>query len=150
MALISNGRIARGAALLLSACMALLAVCSCGSVTKDATVAKQAVASFHSQLDAGQYATLYEGADPKLHAMASETDFTKLLDAVHRKLGTVREANLANWKAGWYAGQGTTVSLTYNTTFSAGSGTEQFVWHIDNGRALLYGYHINSADLIEK
>lgn len=87
---------------------------------------------------------------PRLHAATTEADFTKLLGAVHRKLGTVRQSNLLNWRAGWYTGQGATVSRTFATTFSAGSATEQFVWHIDDNRALLYGYHINSADLIEK
>jgi hypothetical protein len=127
-----------------------LLLCSCGSVTADTNLAKQAVTQFHSQLDAQQYAALYTAADPQLHQATSQADFTKLLAAVHRKLGNVRESNLRTWHAGWYTGQGTTVTLTYDTTFASGSGTEQFVWHINDNRALLYGYHINSADLIEK
>lgn len=130
--------------------LVLLSVCSCGSATKNVAAAKQAVDAFHSQLDAGEYSALYQAADPKLRTITTETDFTKLLGAIHRKLGTVRNADMRTYAAGWYAGQGTTVTLTYNTTFSAGTGTEQFVWHISDGRAMLYGYHINSADLIEK
>jgi Protein of unknown function (DUF4019) len=137
-------------ALLALICTAPLAVCACGSMAKDTALAKQGVAAFHSQLDAGQYAAMYQAADPQLHSITSEADFVKLLDAVHRKLGNVRQANLQNWQAGWYVGQGATVTLTYNTSFSAGSGTEQFIWHVNNNRALLYGYHINSADLVEK
>jgi hypothetical protein len=137
-------------ALLALACTPALAVCSCGSMARDTALAKQGVADFHSQLDAAQYAAMYQAADPQLHSITSETDFVKLLDAIHRKLGTVRQANLQDWRAGWYVGQGATVTLTYNTSFSAGSGTEQFIWHVNNNRALLYGYHINSADLIEK
>lgn len=136
-------------ALPILACIAAC-VCSCGSPTKDAALAKQAVDDFHSQLDSEQYASLYTAADPKLHDLTTKTDFVNLLSAVHRKLGTVRQANLRTWNAGWYTGQGTTVTLTYNTTFSSGSGTEEFVWHISDNRARLYGYHINSADLIEK
>jgi len=131
-------------------CGASLLLCSCGSVSQDAVLAKQGVAEFHSQLDAEQYAALYAEADPKLHDAATQADFTKLLEAVHRKLGTVRQSNLRTWNAAWHTGQGTTVTLTYDTTFATGSGTEQFLWHIDDNRALLYGYHINSADLIEK
>jgi Protein of unknown function (DUF4019) len=130
--------------------LALVSLCSCGSATKDLSAAKQAVGEFHSQLDAGDYAALYQAADPKLRTITTETDFTKLLAAIHRKLGTVRSADMRTYAAAWFAGQGTTVTLTYNTTFSAGSGTEQFIWHISDGRAMLYGYHINSADLIEK
>lgn len=127
-----------------------LLFCSCGSISKDRTIAEQATVQFHSQLDAGQYNSVYDAADPKLHDMTTEADLAKLLGAVHRKLGTVRQSTLLNWRADWHTGQGTTLTLTYTTTFSAGSGTEEFAWHIDNNRALLYGYHINSADLIEK
>lgn len=150
MGLTCEVSLVRRLSLLALVCTATLFTCSCGSMTKDTTLAKQAVAGFHSQLDSGQYTAVYEAADPKLHAITSEPDFVKLLDAIHRKLGAVRDSNLQNWRAGWYVGQGATVVLTYNTTFSAGSGIEQFIWHIDNDRALLYGYHINSTDLIEK
>jgi hypothetical protein len=105
---------------------------------------------FHSQVDAEQYAALYAAADPELHKVAGQDDFTKLLAAVHRKLGDVQQSNLRNSNANWSTGQGTTVTLICDTTFSTGSGTEQFVWHISDNRALPYGYHINSADLIEK
>jgi len=130
--------------------LVLLSACSCGSATKDVAAAKQAVGEFHSQLDAGDYSALYQAADPKLRTITTATDFTKLLAAIHHKLGTVRNADMRTYAAAWYAGQGTTVTLTYNTTFSGGSGTEQFIWHISDGRAMLYGYRIYSADLIEK
>ena len=119
-------------------------------MTVNTDLAKQGVAQFHSQLDAEQYAALYASADPELHNITAQDDFTKLLAAVHSKLGDVKQSNLRTWNTNWSTGQGTIVTLTYDTTFSTGSGTEQFVWHISDKRALLYGYHINSADLIEK
>lgn len=127
-----------------------LLLCSCGSMAVDTNLAKQGVAQFHSQLDAEQYAALYAAADPELHKATVQDDFTKFLAAVHRKLGDVQQSNLRTWNTNWSTGQGTIVTLTYDTTFSTGSGTEQFLWHISDNRALLYGYHINSADLIEK
>jgi hypothetical protein len=127
-----------------------LLLCCCGSLTKNTSLAEDAVTQFHSQLDAEQYAALYAGADPNFHGATSEAQFTKLLQAIHHKLGSVRQANLSRWNTSWYAGTGTTVTLVYDTTFSAGSGTEQFTWHISDNRAMLYGYHINSDDLIEK
>ena len=138
-----------GMCMVFPACAVLL-FCSCGAITKDKVIAEQATVQFHSQLNAGQYNSVYDAADPKLHEATTEANLAKLLDAVHRKLGTVRQSNLLGWSTNWHTGQGTTVTLSYNTTFSAGSGTEQFVWHIDQNRALLYGYDINSADLIEK
>jgi Protein of unknown function (DUF4019) len=130
--------------------LAPLVLCSCGSVVKNTALAKDAVGQFHSQLDAEQYTALYVAADPRLHEATTEADFTRLLEAIHHKLGTVRQSELRNWNTGWYAGTGTTVTLVYNTTFSAGSGTEQFTWHISDDRATLYGYHINSIDLLAK
>lgn len=129
---------------------ASLLLCSCGSMAVDTELAKQGVAQFHSQLNAEQYATVYGSTDPEFRKITSQADFTKLLVAVHRKLGSVQQSNLRTWNAAWYTSQGTTMTLTYDTTFSTGSGTEQFVWHISGNRALLYGYHINSDDLIEK
>lgn len=124
-------------------------LCSCGSMKADMELAKQGVTQFHTQLDAKQYASLYAAADPELHRATGEDDFEKLLTAVHQKLGDVRQSDLRSWNTSWTS-QGTIVTLTYGTTFSTGSGTEQFLWHISDNRAQLIGYHINSADLIEK
>jgi Protein of unknown function (DUF4019) len=127
-----------------------LVLSSCRSVAENTALAKDAVGQFHAQLDAEEYAPLYAAADPKLHQAATEADFTRLLQAVHRELGAVRQSELRTWNASWYAGSGTTVTLVYDTTFSAGSGTEQFTWHISGHRATLYGYHINATDLLVK
>jgi len=118
--------------------------------TKNINVAKQAVEQFHSQLDSERYNALYAAADDKFHNVMTEPDFTKLLSAVHRKLGTVQRSILRNTGVAWNAGQGATVTLAYDTTFAAGSGTEQFIWHISDNRATLYGYHINSKELVTK
>ena len=136
------------AALVITAAAVLLV--SCGSAKQNLALAKDAVTEFHSQLDLAQYSALYTASDEKLHNATTEADFTKLLEAVHTKLGMVRDSTLQGERVAWFAGEGATVTLAYDTKFSAGSGTEQFVWHITGGRAQLYGYHINSNDLITK
>lgn len=123
---------------------------SCGATSKSVDLAKQGVEQFHSQLDSEQYAALYAAADEKFHKATNESDFVKLLQGVHRKLGNIRNSNLRNTGVAWFAGQGATVTLVYDTNFAEGSGTEQFVWHISDNRAALYGYHINSNDLVAK
>lgn len=123
---------------------------SCGSPGKNLQVAKDSVGMFHAQLDAEQYSSIYSTTDKKFHQITSETDFTKLLQAIHNKLGTVQQSNLRNERISWYAGLGTTVTLVYDTRFADGTGTEQFVWRITAGQASLYGYHINSNDLITR
>ena len=124
------------------------ALVSCGSSSKNIQLAQDSAGIFHAQLDTEQYSTIYGAADEKFRSASSEADFVRLLQAIHNKLGTVRESNLRNTGIAWFAGQGATVTLVYETKFSGGSGTEQFVWHIKNNEATLYGYHINSNDLI--
>jgi len=131
----------------LAACLLLS---SCGSSAKNIVLAKAAVEEFHSQLDTEEYGAIYDSTDRKFQNVTSQSDFTKLLTAVHQKLGTVQHTNTRNVGVAWYTGQGATVTLVYDTTFSAGTGTEQFVWHVNNAQATLYGYHIASNDLITK
>ena len=131
-------------------CATCILFSSCGRPTKGLEVAKQNVNQFHSQLDTEQYAVIYASADEKFHQVTSESEFTKILQAIHRKLGAVQKSNLANMNISWHTGQGEIVTLVYDTTFAQGTGTEQFVWHVKDNNASLYGYHINSTDLITK
>jgi hypothetical protein len=123
---------------------------SCGSSSKSVQLAENSVGMFHAQLDTEQYGSIYAAADDKFHAATSEGDFVKILQAVHSKLGTVRESSLRNTGVAWFAGQGSSVTLVYDTRFSDGTGMEQFVWHIKDNQASLYSYRINSNDLITK
>jgi hypothetical protein len=123
---------------------------SCGSSSKNVQLAKDSVGMFHAQLDTEQYSSIYKAADDKFHEATTENDFVKLLNAVHNKLGTVKKASVVNTGVAWFAGQGATVTLVYDTQFSDGTGTEKFVWHLKDGQATLYGYRINSNDLITK
>lgn len=45
---------------------------------------------------------------------------------------------------------GTMVSLAYDVQFTEGKGTEEFVFHIDGDKALLFNYHVSSPLLITK
>ena len=133
---------------LLFGCCILLP--SCGSSTKSVDLAKQNVDQFHSQLDSEEFTGLYAASDEKLRHTTSKPDFIKLLDAVHRKLGNVQQSTLRNRRVAWSSGEGATVTLVYETKFAQGTGTEEFVWHIRDNTATLYGYHINSNELITK
>lgn len=131
-------------------CAVGILLCSCGSSTKSLELAKQNVEQFHSELDSGQYTAVYATCDEKFQEATSESDFSKLLEAIHRKLGNVQQANLRNTAIAWFSGQGATVTLVYETKFAEGTGTEQFVWHVKDSGAALYSYHINSNELVTK
>jgi hypothetical protein len=108
------------------------------------------VTRFHAQLDSEQYAALYAASDDGFRRVTNEPDFTKLLEAIHRKLGTVQQSDLRNTMFAWHTGQGSTITLIYRTKFAAGNATEKFVWHVTSGAATLYGYNIESNDLITR
>jgi hypothetical protein len=128
----------------------LLAVLnSCGS-GKSVEIATKGVEQFHSQLNSEQYQKIYVGADEGFHKATNEADFIALLQAVHNKLGMVQTSQRTNYQVGMSTGQGTVVTLVYDTTFDQGSGTEQFLWHMRDNQPVLLGYHINSNALILK
>jgi hypothetical protein len=61
--------------------------------------AERAVADFHAKLDAEHYAQIYAGADDRFKGASTETKFTALLAAVHRKRGTVTKSDQTSWFA---------------------------------------------------
>lgn len=127
----------------------LLAVGSSCSLTKGKGIAEAAVVKFHDQFNAGQYHEIYEQADDAFKKSASEDEFVALLEAVHRKLGTVKQAHSAGWGVN-ATPMGTMASLSYDVDFSEGKGNEQFVFHISGDKATLYRYNINSPLLITR
>ncbi|MCJ2185261.1 DUF4019 domain-containing protein [Novosphingobium beihaiensis] len=106
------------------------------------------VGQFHAALDAGQWQKLWSKADPQLHKATTRDRFGKLLEAVHRKLGKVKESKQVGWNTNATTG-GTFLTLTMQTTFEKGTGTEQFVYRKeDEGKLALVGYHIQSQDMM--
>ena len=127
----------------------LLAAGNSCSLTKGKGIAEAAVVQFHNQFNALQFHEIYSQADDGFKKAASEADFITLLEAVHRKLGTVKQSNPAGWGIN-ATPQGTMATLGYDVEFSEGKGREQFVFHISGDKALLYNYNVNSPLLITK
>lgn len=116
----------------------------------DLKLAEQRTSEFHSQFDSEQYHVLYAEADENLHKATSEGDFIRFLQAVHQKLGKVQRSQRRNFQVNWSTGQGTVLTLVYDTAFDGGNGTEQFAWHVRNNQLTLLSYHINSNVLVMK
>lgn len=131
--------------LVVFAALAMVAGCSMQQSFKDADAK---VAQFHSARDRGQWQTIWTDADPQMRESTSHAQFDKLMSAVHRKLGKVRETKQTGWNANATTG-GTFATLTYQTTFERGSGVEQFVYRKgDAGRLTLVSYTIQSQDMM--
>jgi len=127
----------------------LLTAASACSLTKGKGIAEAAVVKFHDQFNAGQYHEIYEQADEAFKKSASEDEFVALLEAVHRKLGTVKQAHSSGWGINTTMA-GTMATLSYDIDFSEGKGNEQFVFHISGDKGALYRYNVNSPLLIIK
>ena len=74
-------------------------------------------------------------------------DFTKLLAAVHRKLGNFQSGKTANWNDNATTG-GHYLTLQRTAQFERGPAQEEFVFKMDGQEAVLIGYHIASNTLI--
>ncbi len=128
------------------AVMAFVAACSAPEKIKDAG---PAVDAFHHQLDAEAYPAIWTSADDLLHQNANQAQFEQLLGAVHKKLGNVLKSERAGWNVN-YGTSGTIVTVTMNTTFAHGAGTETLTFHAVGDRLALAGYFINSNDMMLK
>lgn len=127
----------------------LMILCISCSMMKDASAADPGVAKFHEQFNAKEFAAIYEQSGDMMKGAATEKQLTDLLDAVYRKLGTYQSSK----KVSFHVNSGpltSVVTLAYETEFSDGKGTEQFVFSVSGETVKLEGYNINSADLITK
>ena len=122
----------------------VLSACSAG---KDVPVAETGVADFHQKLNNGDFDTIANEASADFKAATKQDDFIKLLSVVHRKLGNFQGGKSTGWNETVATG-GTTVTLNYSAPYDNGTADENFVFRIEEGKAVLLGYHINSMALI--
>lgn len=132
---------------LLAIVVLCVAVVACKSITEGKPAAEAAVKTFHSMLDQERYADIYAASDSRMKDVATEADLTKLLNAVHARLGNVKSSNMSNWRVGNY-NLTSIAALVQETEFEKGKATETFVFVLDGKNAVLAGYNVNSNDLI--
>jgi len=125
--------------------VAMLGGCGLKESFKDA---EAAVARFHAALDAEQWQAIWNMTAPQMRQQTKQADFQRIVEAVHRKLGKVRQTKQVGWNAN--AGtSGSTLTLTMDTAFEHGSGTEQFVYMRAADQSLkLAGYNIQSQEMM--
>jgi hypothetical protein len=122
----------------------VFASCSSG---KYLDTSEREVTRFRELMSSEQFSRIYSQGAEELKQAATEEDLVKLLTAVNAKLGPVKKADRNGWNVNFHT-SGTYVTLGYRTDFEKGDGTEQFVYRIAKGKAILVGYHINSNALI--
>ncbi len=127
----------------------LLVVLGCGAIQDGKPAAESAIVEFHSRLNEEKYKEIYETSHQQLKDVSSEEDMTKLLSAVRSKLGQVIGSKTQTWNVGNF-NLTTTVRMIQNTQFERGKADETFIFVIEEKKALLQTYNINSMDLITK
>ena len=117
--------------------------CSAGS---DIATVEREVERFHELAADREIDRLYDQSTDEFKRAATAEQFRALLDVIDERLGDVRRTNRQGWHVN-YTNAGTVVTLTYNTQFERGRGTERFVYRVDDGAARLLGFHVNSDAL---
>ena len=117
--------------------VALLLLAGCNPAA-DAKASEEAVAAFHDKMSAGQYAAIYDGSAGDMKSATKREEFVKFAAALTAKLGSFKSGKTVGWHVNATTG-GTIITLNRQAQFEKGAGTEQFVFRIENGRAILAG-----------
>lgn len=120
-----------------------LVVAGCGGTD----AAKRGVEEFRLRAAQRSYAEIYRTAGAELRQGTSEEQFERFMTAIDRKLGTWQSAEDPAWNV-MRGTAGHLVRLTYQSQFERGGANEQFLWRIEQGQAVLIGYHVNSPLLV--
>ena len=112
---------------------------------KSTAEADKAAAEFHSLYDAEDYDKIYDTAHADFKTAQPKVETVKFIRSVREVLGKVKSTTRTGWKAN-SMNMNTNVVLTFETEFEHGKGVETFTYRIENGSAVLLGWHINSLD----
>ena len=119
---------------------------SCGE-TPDLGAADQVVSAFHGELDREAYDEIWTTTSTAFKGVTTQTDFRKIMLAVHTKLGKVKKSVRVGWQKGMNTG-GSYTQIKMETNFEKGKGQEEFIIQVEGGHPVISGYHINSADMM--
>ena len=121
-----------------------------GTIIEGQKEAPKLEAAMHEQMAKGDLAGIYDNADPGYKSAMTREKSDALFSAISRKLGapTSCKAGGTNVVA---TPSGTTITATCETIFSKNAtGVETFNWRKSGDKYRLFGYHINSNELIER
>src|SRR5262245_48524795 len=102
------------------AAVVLICLTAC-SASQDIDTATAAVAQFRELMTAHKFDQIYSDGADELRKSTTEQNLTRLLDAVDRKLGTVKSAQSNGWTVN-YNTSGTSVTMKFKTQFEKGTG----------------------------
>lgn len=121
---------------------------ACSSLTKGKEAGGRAVTKFHERLNAEKYDEIYADLAEQFKKITTEEEAKQLFEAVHRKLGNKKNAQLQSWNSSTTT-EGSFTILIYETEFELDKGTETFTLVINGEEAKIAGYHLNSKAFIK-
>lgn len=122
---------------------------SCSDMVKGKGASETAVVYFHELFNEKKFKEIYVDSAADFQKSTSEENLTKLLNAIHTKLGKVLASEQKQWKLNNHNLK-TYVLLVQETSFEQGKATETFTFLVKDNQAFLITYNINSMDLIIK
>lgn len=116
-------------------------------IRKYRPIATDLAAQFHKQLDAEQYDAIYSASAPGLQKGTNKEKFSKLLSAIHRKLGNVKQSSQGFIELNANA-NGAFLTVDFDTEFEKAKASERFVWKVTGDKRELLNYEISSNELV--
>jgi hypothetical protein len=129
-----------------SLALIILLLLSCSS-KEQYEVAQAAINRFHELLATKNFDQIYAETSKNLKNNTTLDNFTKLLAAIDRKLGTFKAGENKSWSINYGTG-GTLVTIGIQAQYEKGSAFETFSFVIEDGKAMLNGYNIQSQELL--
>ena len=108
----------------------------------DMKAAEDGVVAFHQAMNAEKYSVIYDSAAPEFKSSMARDDFEKLMSGWHSQLGDFRSGETFGWSdSDTHINQPAHLTLNREASFRrAAAMREQFIFQIENGRAILAGY----------
>ena len=130
------------ALLLIASCIALVGC----DLRENVQLSEQAVAVLHAKYTAALLGDMYDDVAADIRSEQTRAEFTKAVGAIRDQLGPVRATRRLGivTKTG---SAGAFVQIEYQTEFANGVATEEFVWEIADGHALLKSYQVTTKTL---
>jgi hypothetical protein len=117
------------------------------TVSDDVPAAEQAIATFHSDLNAGNFEKIYNNSTTEFKSSTKKSDFVKLLSVAHSKLGAFVSGKAVEWLDNETT-RGHLVEVRYKASYKNGGADERFIYRVSGGDLALIGYHLNSNALL--
>jgi hypothetical protein len=122
-----------------------LLFCGCSS-QENFQKAERATDEFHMQFAKASYGEIYDASDSAVKTNATREQMIGMLQRINRKLGPCGDPQRQSFNVN-YNTSGRFVTMVYTRKCANGQLAENFVWRIQDGKPILYGYHVKSPAL---